>query len=505
MRFLDLIKEASVPAGSEEQAATKCAQYIGKKLGSDFKYINAEKYQNPDGEFVGFLFIASDSSAIRLNWDANKFHSINYWSDWTSGKPDKEVFFNRIQPTDDSFVRILPQVVAALKGDMDESMIVEKAIKYQDYTWNSPKEAIIALAGMDWTADQIKAVLKQNGNTYSIAQIEKVMGVGGETTAKAPMADDGTESKGGMPAPEHTAPFKVMPGKPEKIAPPPSAAKAEKELSKVKYADPEVVFEDLDSYTKMVAQGYSPAFLITGQGGIGKSYNVNKVLAQYGTKGEDYVIMKGKCTPIKMYKFLYNHYNQICVFDDCDSVFDSKDGINILKGVLDSGENREVNWDNANTIDTFGMTHAEIEQVLADYAAGHDNKQAIPSYFEFEGAVIFISNLTYDDIYKKDRALPTRCITLDITLRAEDVINRIRTCLPNIKIYKAIKRRGDLDESKDITDEAIKKEVFDFMISDEYRKDPRFGDKEINFRTFNKIYMLRHAELPNWKRLAFAC
>ena len=492
MKFADLIKEAQVSSGSEEQAANKVAQFLGKKLGEDFRYINVEGYTNADGAHIGFLYISPSSAAIRINWDDNKFRSINYWHDWTSKTPDLEIFVNKLGPTDASFVQVLPKIAAAIQGNgMDESMIMEKAISYEDQTWNSPKEAILAMAAMDWNAEQIKSVLKANGNTYSIAQIEKVMGVSAKPTA--------------TPTPEaHKAEIAVEPGKPEKIAPPPSVGKAEKELSKTKYADPEIVFEDLDSYTKMIATGYAPAFLITGQGGIGKSYNVNKVLAQHGTKGEDYVIMKGKCTPIKMYKFLYNHYNQICVFDDCDSVFDSKDGINILKGVLDSGENREVNWDNANTIDTFGMTHAEIEQALADYAAGHDNKQAIPSYFEFEGAVIFISNLTYDDIYKKDRALPTRCITLDITLRAEDVINRIKTCLPNIKIYKAIKRRGDLDETRDITDEAIKQEVFDFMISDEFQKFIKSEGRELNFRSFNKIYLLRHAELPNWKRLARA-
>lgn len=493
MKFADLIKEAQVSSGNEETAAIKVANFLGKKLGQDYRYINVEGYTNADGTHIGFLFIAPSSSAIRINWDDNKFRSINYWHDWATGKPDLEIFVNKLGPTDASFVQVLPKIAAAIQGDaMEESMLAEKAITYDGQTWNSPKEAILALAGMDWTPDQIKTVLKQNGNTYSIAQIQKVMGVeSAPTTVATPEA--------------HKAEIAVEPGKPERTLEPPSVKKATKELEKTKYADPEIVFEDLDSYTTMVAKGYAPAFLITGQGGIGKSYNVNKVLAQYGTKGEDYVIMKGKCTPIKMYKFLYNHYQQICVFDDCDSVFDSKDGINILKGVLDSGENREVNWDNANTIDTFGMTHEEIETALAEYAAGHDNKQAIPSYFEFEGAVIFISNLTYDDIYKKDRALPTRCISLDITLKAEDVINRIRTCLPNIKIYKAIKKRGDLDESKDITDEAMKQEVFEYMISDEYRKDPKFGDKEINFRTFSKIYMLRHAELPNWKRLAFAC
>ena len=67
--------------------------------------------------------------------------------------------------------------------------------------------------------------------------------------------------------------------------------------------------------------------------------------------------MKGRCTPSAMYKFLYNHYNQICVFDDCDSVFGSEDGMNILKGALDSGNPREISWmtKGPDIVDTFGI------------------------------------------------------------------------------------------------------------------------------------------------------
>jgi hypothetical protein len=87
-------------------------------------------------------------------------------------------------------------------------------------------------------------------------------------------------------------------------------------------------------------------------------------------------------------------------------------------------------------------------------------------------------------------------------LKAEDVINRIKTCLPSIKIYKALAKNG---ENKDITDEAIKKEVFDFMVSDEYKQILGGMEKELNFRTYIKIYQLRHAGLEHWKRLAAAC
>ena len=352
MRFTDFINEASVGESNLASASRKVAQFISRKIGSDFKEITGETYKNADGVFFGILYVSDNNDALRVNWDGKKFYSINYWEDYagSANQPSKEIKTADIGPNDASFVQLLPEIIRAIttesetSDEMYESFIVEKAIKYEGNEWPSPADFIKDVAA-DWTVDQIQSVLKQNGNTYNKKQIQAKVDqiLGTESEPELPLEP---KKKGGKKV-------VVEPGKPEKVAPPECAKKANETLSKTKYSDPDVVFENLNEYTQMVATGYSPALLITGQGGIGKSYNVNQVLAKYGTKGEDYVIMKGKCTPIKMYKFLYTHYNQICVFDDCDSVFDSKDGINILKGVLDSGENREVSWDNANTIDTF--------------------------------------------------------------------------------------------------------------------------------------------------------
>ena len=41
-------------------------------------------------------------------------------------------------------------------------------------------------------------------------------------------------------------------------------------------------------------------------------------------------------------------------------------------------------------------------------------------------------------------------------------------------------------------DEELKREVFDFMNSDEFLKNPKVRGKELNFRTFDQIYKLRY-------------
>ena len=264
--------------------------------------------------------------------------------------------------------------------------------------------------------------------------------------------------------------------------------------------DPLPLFKQMNTYTLMVAQGLSTALLITGQGGVGKSYNVTRILGAYGKKGKDFVVMKGKSTIAAMYKFLYDNYDKIVVFDDCDSVLQDNDGLNILKGVLDTGEVREVSWNNSRTVNTFGCeTHDEIESVLEKYAEEHKKIKAdlVPSYFRFMGSCIFISNLSAADLLKNAAMAPllTRCTTVDIQLTPAEVILKMEVALPSMHIYDA---RG-----KDITKPELMQEVFEYIRSPEFLDDPRLSGKQLSFRLFHQAYRFRYAGFPNWKELSF--
>lgn len=264
--------------------------------------------------------------------------------------------------------------------------------------------------------------------------------------------------------------------------------------------DPLPIFKQMNTYTLMVAQGLSTALLITGQGGIGKSYNVTRILDAYGKKGKDYVVMKGRSTIAAMYKFLYDNYNKTVVFDDCDSVLQDNDGLNILKGVLDTGEIREVSWNNSRTVNTFGCeTPEEIDAVLDKYAKDHKKIKAdlVPSYFRFMGSCIFISNLSAADLLRSPAMAPllTRCNTVDLQLTREEVITKMEAALAGMHIYDA---RG-----KDITKDDLKTEVFEYIKSPEFLNDPRLSGKQISFRIFHQAYKFRYAGFPNWKELSF--
>lgn len=473
--FKELMTEASVGKSNVYAASVKVVDFLEKSLSKAFHDVDGQKFANNSGTYFGLLFIADDGAAIRVNWEDTTFHSINFWDNYgEETTPTMEITVKGLGPEDRSFAKILPEIAAIIKGenyddedeDLDESVKIDEAsntYEWEGQHYNGKPELVWALYQQGKSLDEIKTIAGT-----SPGHVKQII-------AKRQGEMEPTVSKSGK--------VKAVAGKAETIVPLKATKAADAKLEETEYADPDTIFEELDSYVTLIGKGFMPALMITGQGGIGKSYTVTNVLKQYGSKGEDWVVMKGHCTAPAMYKFLYNHYNQICVFDDCDSIFDTADGMNVLKGALDSGEERELSWmsKGADVVDTFGCeTHEEVEQRLAEFSAENNGRDGTPSYFKFEGAVIFISNLNKSVIYKKDRALLSRCTVVDIVLRAKDVIKRIKTVLPTIKIYKAL---GPKDK-RDITDEKIKQEVFDYISSEEFLSHPKMRGKEINFRRF---------------------
>ena len=108
---------------------------------------------------------------------------------------------------------------------------------------------------------------------------------------------------------------------------------------------PSVMFDDMNNLTKMVAKNISPSLVITGQPGLGKTFNVCKTLAELGhEEDQDFVHVKGRCTAAGMFITLFENSDKLIIFDDCDSVFKDTDAVNLLKGALDSYDKRVITW-----------------------------------------------------------------------------------------------------------------------------------------------------------------
>lgn len=169
-------------------------------------------------------------------------------------------------------------------------------------------------------------------------------------------------------------------------------------------------FNVMEMMTKGIINGNIRSLIISGAAGIGKTYSLDKSLQKADKKGEIcYKSVNGKISGIGLYERLWNskEENDVLLIDDVD-VFSDMDILNLLKAALDSGEVRKVCWSTASSY-------------LAD--------QDIPNEFEFEGTVVFITNVDIDKELERGsklsphlNALVSRSVYLDLGVHSNDEI-----------------------------------------------------------------------------------
>jgi hypothetical protein len=168
-------------------------------------------------------------------------------------------------------------------------------------------------------------------------------------------------------------------------------------------------FDFLSQLTRMIINKTSVSLIITGEGGLGKSYTVKReLLIKDLEKGSDFEIIKGFSTPRGLYRTLYEHNGKLIIFDDCDEVLDDKIAKNLLKGALDSYDSREISW----------ITKTSDPE--------------LPDSFDFTGRVIFISNKSQDKI---DQAILSRSMSIDLTMSTVDKLKRMEFIVETSKDF----------------------------------------------------------------------
>lgn len=234
-------------------------------------------------------------------------------------------------------------------------------------------------------------------------------------------------------------------------------------------------FDVLEMLAQSAIVGDSRALIVSGPAGLGKSYTVEQQLSQWDAEQENHTIIKGYVKTTGLYRKLWNYREagQVIVFDDADSIFFDDVSLNMLKAVCDTTERRIVSY----------LSEAKFED---------GEGEVIPNSFEFNGTIIFITNLDFDALIDRGhrlaphlQALISRAHYIDLAMKTKrDYIVRIKQVL----------EQGMLrDRGLNATQEA---DVVKFIEKNAERM------RELSLRMAIKVGGVRKLNHANWASVA---
>ena len=231
-------------------------------------------------------------------------------------------------------------------------------------------------------------------------------------------------------------------------------------------------YESMNELVKAVASNTVNSLVVAGGAGLGKSYTVNKVLKEVNHGEYGYVFHRGYLRASHLFRLLWEnrHPGMVVVLDDCD-IWHDETALNILKAALELKPSRRLGWGS--------------EKEFID-----EDGEVIPRYFDFEGSVIFLTNLSVRDIIESGSkqaphlaAIESRSLVLDLKIRSK-------------KEYM-IKIRHTLEEGM-LKDMGITKpqeiEILKFM------EDNLDRLVEVSLRMVEKIALLYKAMPNTWRK-----
>jgi hypothetical protein len=232
-------------------------------------------------------------------------------------------------------------------------------------------------------------------------------------------------------------------------------------------------FDILDILAQSCIVGDSRSLIVSGPAGLGKSFTVEKALQEWDVDGERHVIIKGYVRATGLFKMLYKHREagHVIVMDDADSIFYDDVSLNILKAVCDTTEQRKVSW----------LTEARLND--------DDTGDVIPRSFDFDGSIIFLTNIDFDAMIARGhklsphlQALVSRSQYVDLSMKSvKDYLVRI----------DQVVGEGMLDDLSG----RERQDVMDFI------HDNAASLRELSLRMAIKVAAIRKTNM-NWYKIA---
>lgn len=232
-------------------------------------------------------------------------------------------------------------------------------------------------------------------------------------------------------------------------------------------------FETLELMARSACSGDTRALIVSGAPGLGKSYTVEKVLEEHGKSRVG--TCKGYTRPTGIYRLLneYRHNENVALFDDCDAVFADETSLNLLKAACDSLDNRIISWG------------AETKMVAEDGTA-------MEREFDYNGSIIFITNLDFDALIATNNKLTPH---LEALMSRSHYINLgMRTKRDYMVRIKQVLKQGML-ANRGLTQKA-EEDIMDFV------NENIDNLRELSLRMVIKASDLYRAYPDKWSKIA---
>lgn len=156
----------------------------------------------------------------------------------------------------------------------------------------------------------------------------------------------------------------------------------------------EPYYEKLEMNVDMLLQGIGNLVVIEASGGLGKSYNIKRILA-HNLPNKQWTVKSGKTTPLALYQTLYmcQDRGHVLFLDDISGLGNDT-AMELLKAATDTEDLRKVSYSSSRQ---------------PDHPVEEDEK--LPFDFIFRGKVIICSNDLPDDTDSHFEALLSRAST----------------------------------------------------------------------------------------------
>lgn len=340
-----IVNEAAYRAQTIAPLLNKLGRVFGKRFGDEFRVLAPEQFKRSDGvKGTGYRMINSLGHQLRVNFRGVKtalsdefsksamyINGIDYWA------PDnnnwERATINVNFSADCNILQIYNRLLALVKAGKKGKFTL------QDLASSSMDEAVSKADKSDF--------LKNKGLKASAAW-------GSNKSFEKYLADNNALD-------EWYA--YIDTGVPETNSTATSMNRVEKKFNEIEYSDPDTVFDDIEQMVTFLARSKDArTVIVSGLGGVGKTYHITKALKAFGTQGKDWTYHGAmNVSPNSFFGTVFGERDKVICFDEADAILGNKDIIVMLKPLLDTSGDHRAEW----SIQTAPMALRSNEEIRA--------------------------------------------------------------------------------------------------------------------------------------------